>query len=581
MTSTDVKPAKSRRGKPRGDTPPAETTAAQPPEAGAEPDGKRWAALVIMLVAVFMDMLDGSVVNVAIPTIQSDLGATFGAIQWITAGYVLAFALLLITGGRLGDIYGRKRMFQLGVVGFTIASLICGIAANPGTLVVSRLLQGAMAGLMVPQVISIIHVSFPNEEKGKAFALHGMIGGVAATVAPLIGGVIVAANIFGWDWRPIFLINIPIGVIGFILGSRYITESKAPSSLRLDLVGVGIASVAMVLLLYPLTFGRELGWPAWSFAAIVMSTVVLGWFVSYERYKQGKDGSPLVSLDLFKSRSFSAAQALTLGFYTFTGMFMLAMYLFMQLGLGWSPLRAGVTVLAFCIGAFITATASVIVLVPKFGRTVLQAGALVIAVGLGVYLWTNGAKGWETTSWSLVPALFLIGLGFGATATPIPIFGLANVPHEDAGSASGTLNTMQQLGFALGIAIVSLSFFTPLASSASRSVDTLAPQLRQELVAAGVQSDRVDAVTGSFRDCTVERFTGKAITEPVAGCSANQLVAGNAQATEVLNKFASRAGAQTFSGAFQTALFTALGLIILIFLLVGGLPKRVQGPGPA
>jgi EmrB/QacA subfamily drug resistance transporter len=580
MTSTDVQPAKPRSTRPRKA---AGAKAAQPPPVLETPalDPKRWAALAIMLVASFMDMLDASVVNVAIPTIQRDLGATFGAIQWITAGYVLAFALLLITGGRLGDIYGRKRMFQLGVVGFTVASLLCGIAADPGTLIASRLLQGAMAGLMVPQVISIIHVSFPNEEKGKAFALHGMVGGGAATIAPLIGGVIVAANIFGWDWRPIFLVNVPIGIIGFLLGAKYISESKAPAALKLDLVGVAIASVAMVLVLYPLTFGRELGWPAWSYAAMVLAAVVLGWFVSYERLKQNRDGSPLVVLDLFKSRSYSAAQVLQLAFYTFTGMFMLAMYLFLQLGLGWSPLRAGTTVLAFAFGAFLTATASVVALVPRFGRTVLQFGALTIAIGLGVYLWTNGTLGWQITSWSLVPALFIIGLGFGATATPIPMFGLAEVPFKDAGSASGMLNTMQQLGFAVGIAIVSLSFFTPLAPSAAKSADALTPQLRQELVAAGVPADRANTITASFRACTIERYSGTGVGEPTANCATDQSVAQNAQAGEVLSKFADRVRAQTFSGAFQVSLFTALGLMILILLLVGALPKRLHAPGAA
>ncbi|WP_117213056.1 MFS transporter [Allorhizocola rhizosphaerae] len=581
MTSTEVRPTRSRKKAAPPAEAPSEAKVAKADGGDASaPDPRRWAALVIMLASVFMDMLDASIVNVAIPTIQRDIGASYGAIQWITAGYVLAFALLLITGGRLGDIYGRRRMFQLGVVGFTLASLVCGIAADPGTLIVARLVQGAFAGLMVPQVISIIHVAFANEEKGKAFALHGMIGGVAATIAPLIGGVIVAANIFGWDWRPIFLINVPIGLIGFLLGMKFIPESKAPSAVRLDIPGVIIASAAMLLLLYPLTFGRELGWPAWTYAAMVFAAVVLTWFVAYERYKQNKDGSSLIALDLFKARSFTSAQILQLAFYTFTGMFFLALYLFMQLGLGWSPLRAGLTVLAFCIGAFITATASVVALVPKFGRTVLQFGALVVAIGLAVFLWTNGTKGWETTSWSLVPALFLIGLGFGATATPIPIFGLADVPFKDAGSASGLITTMQQLGFAVGIAIVSLSFFTPLAPSAVKSVDQLTPQLRQELVAVGVPSGRIDALTASFRDCTIERFSATSPTESASGCveaAARQ----DPQAGEVLTKFAQRAGAQTFSGSLQVALYTALGLMVVIFLLVGGLPKRAQGAGPA
>lgn len=555
----------------------------QPPGGGDTPaaDRRRWAAFVIMTVATFMDMLDGSIVNVAIPTIQRDLGASYGAIQWITAGYVLAFALLLITGGRLGDIYGRRRMFQLGVAGFTVASLLCGVAADPGLLIASRLLQGAMAGLMVPQVLSIIHVTFPNEEKGKVFAVHGTVGGIAATVAPLIGGVLVAANIFGWDWRPIFLINVPVGIIGFILGWKYIPDSKAPTALRLDLIGVAISAVALLLVLFPLTFGRELGWPAWGYAAMALSVVAFAGFVFYEKYKQRKDGSPLVVLELFKARSFSSALALMLTCFTFTGMFMLALYLYMQLGLGWTPLRAGVTLLAFAIGAFITASASVIGLVPKFGRAVLQVGAVVIAIGLGVFLWTNGTRGWEMTSWSMVPALFIIGLGFGATATPISLFGLADVPFKDAGSASGLINTMLQLGFTVGIAIVSLSFFAPLGQSAARNADGFTPQLRQELVAVGLPADRLDAVTTSFRNCTIDRLSGASPTKTPASCAIDPAVQQYPQASATLAKYAQRASGQTFSDAFQVSLYTGLGFIVLAFLFAGALPRRVRGPGPA
>jgi EmrB/QacA subfamily drug resistance transporter len=565
VTSSNIKPDL--------ESPPAAATAQAAPVADAPaPDKRRWAAFVIMTIAVFMDMLDGSIVNVALPSIQRDLGATFGQLQWITAGYVFAFAVTLITGGRLGDIYGRRKMFQLGVLGFAVASLLCGIAIDPGMLVGARLVQGLSAGLMVPQVLSIIHVTFPDNEKGKVFAVHGMVGGIAATVAPLIGGVLVAANIFGWDWRPIFLINVPIGIIGFFMGLKYIPESKAPHALRLDIVGVVLATISLVLLLFPLTFGRELHWPAWTIVSMIVSVAGFGAFIAYERAKQRRDGAPLVPLKLFKARSFSAALGLMLVTFSFTGMFMLALYLFMQEGLGFSPLRNGVTLLAFCIGAFFTASASVIALVPKFGRAVLQVGAIVVALGIGLFLLVNNG---ELSSWGMVPALFIIGLGFGALATPISLFALADVPHENAGAASGLVNTQQQLGFTLGIAVVSLAFFAPLAASASSTAQDLTPQLRQELVVAGVAADRADQIAGSFQACTAERLGGSSPESTPASCVA---ATQDPQAKPVVEKFAAKASGNTLSGAFDVTLWVGLGLALLAFLLAGALPKKLAAP---
>ncbi|SEQ65281.1 drug resistance transporter, EmrB/QacA subfamily [Lentzea xinjiangensis] len=565
MTSTNVNPDL--------ESPSATATAQATQVADAPaPDKRRWAAFVIMTVAVFMDMLDGSIVNVALPSIQRDLGASFGQLQWITAGYVFAFAVTLITGGRLGDIYGRRKMFQLGVLGFAVSSLLCGIAMDPGMLVGARLLQGLSAGLMVPQVLSIIHVTFPDNEKGKVFAVHGMVGGVAATVAPLIGGVLVAANIFGWDWRPIFLINVPIGIVGYFMGWKFIPESKAPHALRLDIVGAVLATVSLVMLLFPLTFGRELHWPVWTIASMVLSVGGFAVFIAYERAKQRRDGAPLVPLNLFKARSFSSALGLMLVTFSFTGMFMLALYLFMQEGLGFSPLRNGVTLLAFCIGAFLTASASVIALVPKFGRAVLQGGAVVIALGIGLFLLVNSG---EVGSWGMVPALFVIGLGFGALATPISMFALADVPHKDAGAASGLVSTQQQLGFTLGIAVVSLAFFAPLSSSAANSAEELTPQLRQELVVAGVAAERADQIAGSFKACTVERLGGAAEPGTSESCVA---VAQDAQAKPVVEKFAAKAAGNTHSGAFDITLWVGLGMVVLAFLLAGALPRRLAAP---
>ncbi|GAA3230597.1 hypothetical protein GCM10020256_44440 [Streptomyces thermocoprophilus] len=226
-------------------------------------DRRRWFALAIVMTAAFMDLVDVTIVNIAIPSIQEEAGATFSQIQWITAGYALAFAAGLITGGRLGDIHGRKRLFLVGIGGFTLASALCGFAVNPEMLVASRILQGGMAAMMVPQVLSIVHATFPAEERGKVFGLFGAIVGLGAVSGPLLGALLTEWDLFGLAWRPIFLINLPVGIAGLLLGSRFITESRAPRALKLDLVGVALVTLGLLMLLYPLTRGRELGWPVW------------------------------------------------------------------------------------------------------------------------------------------------------------------------------------------------------------------------------------------------------------------------------------------------------------------------------
>lgn len=428
-------------------------------------DPRRWAAFIIMTVATFMDMLDGSIVNVALPTIQTDLSAAGFELQWISGSYALVFALLLITGGRLGDMFGRRRVFQIGVAAFVLASLLCGLATNPETLIVARILQGAAAGLMVPQVLAIVHVTFPDREKATVYAIYGTVGGIAATTAPLIGGLLVGWDLFGLDWRPIFLVNVPIGIVGLFLGFKFIPESKASEGSSLDIGGVALATLTLLALLVPLTVGHELGWPTWTFASMAVAVIGLIWFIAVERRQENSGRMALVPPSLFKARSFSAALALALACFTFTGMVMLALYMFMQAGLGWSPMHAGLTMLSFAIGAFVTASASVIVLVPKFGRAVVQAGTVLVAIGLLILWFTNQRSGGDVSSWTLAPGLFITGLGFGAAATPISLFALADVPMREAGSASGLINTMLQLGFAVGIAGAALTFFSPLDSA--------------------------------------------------------------------------------------------------------------------
>lgn len=429
------------------------------PEARPEADRRRWFALAIVMTAAFMDLVDVTIVNIAIPSIERESGATFSQIQWITAGYALAFAAGLITGGRLGDIHGRKRLFLIGITGFTVASALCGFAANPEMLVASRILQGGMAALMVPQVLSIVHATFPAHERGKVFGLFGMVVGLGAVSGPLLGALLTEWNIFGLEWRPIFLINLPVGIAGIILGRKFITESKAPRALKLDLVGVVLVTLGMLMLVYPLTRGRELDWPVWGFVMMGGSVVVFGALVAYERWKTAKDGSPLVELSLFKVKSFAAGIAVQTVFGVVMGVFFLVWTMYMQVGLGWSELRAGLTGVPFSIAVSVAAGLSVQKLVPRFGRKVLQAGALTMAAGLLIYIWEAGRYGADIAPWQMALPLAVMGLGMGLIVAPLTDAVLSEVPREHAGSASGLINTVQQMGTALGLGLVSVVFF--------------------------------------------------------------------------------------------------------------------------
>ncbi|MFE6038409.1 MFS transporter [Streptomyces sp. NPDC056452] len=435
----------------------------------APADRRRWLALAIVMTAAFMDLVDVTIVNIAIPSITRDTGASFSSIQWITAGYALAFAAGLITGGRLGDIYGRKRLFLIGIGGFTIASALCGFAANPEMLVASRILQGGMAALMVPQVLSIVHATFPAHERGKVFGLFGAIVGLGAVSGPLLGALLTEWNLFGLQWRPIFLINLPVGIAGLILGRRFITESKAPKALRLDLVGVVLVTLGLLMLLYPLTRGRDLGWPVWGYVSMAASLLVFAGLVAYERQKARKDGSPLIELSLFKVKSFAAGVAVQLTFGIALGIFFLVWTLYMQMGLGWSALRAGATGIPFSIAVSVAAGISVQKLVPRFGRKVLQAGALLMIAGLLLYIGEAARYGMGITAWQMAAPLVIMGVGMGLIVAPLTDAVLSGVPKEHSGSASGLINTVQQMGTALGLGLVSVVFFGSIS-------DRLAPE---------------------------------------------------------------------------------------------------------
>ncbi|MGW7081483.1 MFS transporter [Streptomyces sp. NPDC054866] len=419
----------------------------------------RTLTLAVVLTAELMNALDGSVVYTALPTIQADTGASTAALQWIHAAYALTFALGLITGGRLGDLYGRKRVFLVGTGVFTLASLLCGIATGPHLLIAARVLQGAAAAAMVPQVLATLHVTFDEHSRTKAFGLYGTVMSLGSVAGPVLGGVLTQADLFGLGWRPIFLINLPIGIAAVILGLRYIPESRDRTTRRLDPLGMLSSALGLLLITLPLTVGGEHRWPAWSFAAMAAGLLILAAFVAQQKSKMRKDGSPLVVLSLFTGRTFSAGLATQLAFGLLSGAFFLSWSLFMQDGLGLTPGQAALGFVAASLGEMGGAWLAMS-LVRRYGRAVPQAGALLAATTLAGYHQLITTEGTGMGTVLAAAPMLAVGLGLGMIGAPLADLTLGKVAHKDAGSASGLFNTSTQLGIALGTALTTVVLFT-------------------------------------------------------------------------------------------------------------------------
>jgi EmrB/QacA subfamily drug resistance transporter len=559
--------------------------------AGAGGDGvdpRRWLTLVILLLAAFMNLLDVSIVNIAIPSIQRNLHASYADVQWALAGYTLAYALVLITGGRLGDTFGRKRLFLIGVIGFTIMSALCGAAQSPGMLIAARVIQGAMGAIMVPQVLAVIQVIFPPKERIKALAGFGVTAGLGTVSGPLLGGLLIQHNLFGLGWRPIFLINVPVGIIAVVASAVLVRESRAPKPPRLDPVGVGLISAALLLLLYPLVEGRQLGWPAWTFVSMAAAAPVLAAFAGYERVKARRDGSPLVPLSLFRERGFSVGMAIAIAFFLGIASFALVLTLFLQLGLGFTPLHAGLTFLPFSLGVLVSSGAAAR-LAPRFGRGVTMAGALVIAAGVVSLIAVVNHYGAAVTSWELTPGLAAAGFGLGAVIAPLADIVLDRVPRQHAGSASGVFNTGLQLGNSIGIAVIGVIFFGLLGTQAAPAASAVAPQLRTGLVAAGVPAGYTSRIEAQFGVCLHDRLVAADPTVTPPSCRTSAVGAAGAAlppaARQVLASAGGRAVGHDFAASLQRTLWFQAGVFLLSFLLMLALPRgagrrRAEDSGP-
>ncbi|RKT09485.1 EmrB/QacA subfamily drug resistance transporter [Streptomyces sp. 1114.5] len=433
------------------------------PPAPAEPAGipvhrRRALAMVVLIVASFMDLLDTTIVNVGLPAIQKDIHATPGHLEWVVGGYTLAFAVVLITGGRLGDIVGRRTVFLTGVAGFTLASLGASLAHNGDTLVAARVVQGAFAALMVPQVLASVQALYKPRERAAVLGIIGAVSGLAAVAGPLLGGWLVSVDAFSIGWRSIFVINLPIGLALLAAAWRLVPDTRSAHPLRLDIPGLLLASAGLFLLVFPLVEGREAGWPGWIRAMLAASPLVLAAFVVNQRRRMRRDGSPLAPMHLFADRGFTSGSIVQLCFSGAMAGFFLILALYLQIGLHFSAIASGLTLLPFTAGAFLGSAASV-PLAPRAGKPLVIAGALMQTGGI---LWARhviDAQGAGLSGWDLLWPLALAGLGLGFLVVPLVDLALATVDVRDAGAASGVYSTFQQFGAALGVAVTGVVFF--------------------------------------------------------------------------------------------------------------------------
>ncbi|SMC84136.1 drug resistance transporter, EmrB/QacA subfamily [Fulvimarina manganoxydans] len=424
----------------------------------AEVDPRRWITLAVLLTAGFMNLIDVTIVNVAIPSLKADFGATSSEIEWVVAGYIVAFALGLLPLGRLGDLVGRKRMFLMGVAGFTLCSALCGLSPTIDVLIAARLAQGFSAAMMMPQVLALVQVTFPDHERGFAFSLFGVTAGLASVAGPLAGGALISADLYDLVWRPIFLVNLPIGLLTILAGWRFIPNVSPSRRERIDVVGVLLGAATVFAIIIPLVEGREVGWPLWCFAMLAAALPLAIAFIVWERHRERIGATQLLPMSLIRNRHFLTGLAMTSSLFAGIPGFFFITAVFLQVGFGYSPLESGVATVPFPVGVFIASLVS-----GKFGsraaKARLVAGPLILAAGMTILYAVVLSIGETVSQWSLVLPLFLCGLGMGITVAPLFATILRAVENRDAGSGSGALQSFQQIGGALGVAVSGEIFF--------------------------------------------------------------------------------------------------------------------------
>ncbi|TDE42842.1 MFS transporter [Nonomuraea mesophila] len=436
------------------------------PQEGRLSRRETW-TLVVVMTGTFMAIMDSFIVNVAVPSIRAELPASFSQVELAVSGYVLVYGLMLVTGGRLGDLYGTRRLYLVGTWVFLLGSLAAGLAPDPVSLIAFRAVQAVGAGLFYPQVLAVLQTVFTGRARTTAFAVFGATIGLASIAGQVLGGLLIHLDVFGLGWRNVFLVNVPIGLAVLAGAARLLPSGRASGSRSgLDLTGVGLLSGALLLLSVPLVEGQHAGWPVWTWISLGASLPVLAAFVVWERRLAVRGGSPLLDPALFRLRAFTSGNAIALAFFAGNAGLFFVLTLQLQNGMGYSPLVAGLTFVPLAV-AFAAASLLGPRIQAVLGHHLLTLGYAINAAGTLALLATVWAAGTGATGWILLPSLAVTGFGQGLGVSPLIGTVLTGVPAKDAGAAGGVLETATQVGMSLGVAILSLVFFAFLGQRTS------------------------------------------------------------------------------------------------------------------
>jgi EmrB/QacA subfamily drug resistance transporter len=425
-----------------------------------------WLILIAVVMADALDLMDATLTMIAAPTIAANLGGGELLIKWLGSAYALALGSLLVIGGRLGDRFGQRRTFLIGIAGFTLASALCGLSPNSAVLIAGRLLQGGFGALLIPQGVAVLTSTFPRETLGKAFSAFGPTLAVASVTGPLLGAFIVTANFGGLSWRPMFLINVIIGSIGFVLAWKVMPRTPGDRSVVLDGLGSGLLSASMLMLIYGLIEGSTSGWAPITLASMVGGLVCLAVFA----VRQAVAANPLIKPSLFANRGFTAGLVVALGFFSIVSGLGYVLSLFMQQGMGLTAVEAAVAGIApMSIGIMIASFAAAPLIV-RLGRRLVLFGLVLTLAGVAGLWAVTAVQGTSVGAWSLTVPVFVIGLGMGCGFGSLFSIALGDIDHAEAGSASGSLSAVQQLAAAIGSAAITSIWFGAMGSDVTSAM---------------------------------------------------------------------------------------------------------------